>query len=385
MTAIRLSIVTETYLPDINGVANSLAQMLAALDADKFQLQIVRTQPQQEWEPACEEVWCKGISIPMYPDLQLGWPVRKKLQQAWDSFQPDMVFLVTEGPLSFSALKLAKKRAIPVFSAFHTNFHRYSTYYGLGWIKSLTLAWLRYFHNATRYTLVPAPEVADALQQQRVNNLKVLPHGVDCELFNPDKRSGQLRAQWQAQDKPVLLYVGRVAAEKNIPLALKSYRQAKQECPDLVMVVVGDGPLKEILSEQYPEVIFAGVKTAEDLACYYASADYFIFPSLTETYGLVTTEALASGLPVVAFDCAAAALHIKSGVNGCLAAPDSADEFVDQACQILRYDQNKLSIQARQTALNISWSEVARQFTRLAIAECLQSDPIAHSLLSENS
>jgi glycosyltransferase involved in cell wall biosynthesis len=390
MTPLRLSIVTETYLPDINGVANSLAQMLGALDPEKYQLQIIRPRPKAEWTPHCEEVWCKGISIPMYPDLQLGWPAQAKVQEAWERFQPDLVFLVTEGPLSWSALKLAQEKGLPVLSAFHTNFHRYSGYYGLAWIKSLTLSWLRHFHNRTRRTLVPAGEVASALSEQGFQRIEVLPHGVDCELFNPKRRSSTLRKQWQAEDEPVWLYVGRVAAEKNIPLALASYRQAKQEYPDLKMVVVGDGPLKDKLSKEYPDVIFAGVKTGYDLARYYASADYFIFPSLTETYGLVTTEALASGLPVVAFDAAAAAMHVKNGLNGYLAAVDDNQHVADQAfmrcgIQVMRLDQNELSIAARQAAEQNSWAAVAEQFASLLHSELESAAIDTMTLVSENS
>ena len=390
MAPLRLSIVTETYLPDINGVANSLAQMLAALNADKFQLQIIRPRPKAEWTPRCEEVWCKGINIPMYPDLQLGWPAKSKVQEAWDRFQPDLAFLVTEGPLSWSALKLAKERGIPVLSAFHTNFHRYSGYYRLAWIQSLVVSWLRHFHNNTRRTLVPANEVSDALCEQGFERIDVLPHGVDCDLFNPKRRSSTLRQQWQAEDKPVWLYVGRVAAEKNIPLALKSYQAAKEECPDLQMVVVGDGPMKDKLSCEYPDVIFAGIKTGYDLARYYASADYFIFPSLTETYGLVTTEALASGLPVLAFDAAAAAMHIKNGVNGYLASvdgcsTDNEDDFVRCAKKIMNIDQNAFSIAARKSAEQNSWSAVAGQFAALLRREIEAFADGGMALLSENS
>jgi len=385
MTVIRLSVVTETYLPDVNGVANSLAQMLSALDPDKFRIQIIRTKPRTDWTSQFEEVWCPGVSIPMYPDLQLGWPAKKSIQDAWQRFQPDIVFLVTEGPLSYSALRLAQKMGMPAVSAFHTNFHRYSAYYGLGWIKSLTLRWLRYFHNQTRRTLVPAQEVADSLTGENFERIEVLPHGVDCERFNPKRRSIALRNQWQADDNPVCLYVGRVAAEKNIPLALKAYQQLKVDNPDLLMVVVGDGPMRASLQQEYPDVIFAGIKTGTELARYYASADYFIFPSLTETYGLVTTEALASGLPVAAFNVAAAAMHIEPGVNGALAVENNEQDFIYQCQQMMAVHQPMMRQQARQVAEHISWQSVAEQFANVLRSELKSKTRQEFSLPSENS
>lgn len=385
MTAIRISVITETYLPDINGVANSLAQLLSALDPNKFRIQIIRTRPRTEWKPVFEEVWTAGMSIPMYPDLQLGWPAKKSIQEAWGSFQPDIVYIATEGPLSVSALKLAHKQQIPVLSAFHTNFHRYSSYYGLGWIKSLTLGWLRHFHNRTLKTIVPAQEVKDALNADGFERVEVLPHGVDCELFNPRRRSSGLRNEWQAEGKPVWLYVGRIAAEKNIPLALASYKEAKAAYPDLTMVVVGDGPLRKQLEKDYPEVFFVGTKTGEELARYYASADYFIFPSLTETYGLVTTEALASGLPVLAYNMAAAAMHVAPDRAGCLAHVDDAKHFIQQARVMMTLDQNSLSIEARNIAESISWGSVAQRFSEHLVIALRSSEPQNLRVSPENS
>ena len=136
MAQIRISIVTETYVPDVNGVANSLRQLLSALNPEQFRIQIIRTCPRSGWLPESEEVWCRGLTIPMYPDLQLGLPARRRVARAWKSFQPDLVYIATEGPLGNSALRQARRQGIPVISAFHTNFHRYSSYYGLGWIRA---------------------------------------------------------------------------------------------------------------------------------------------------------------------------------------------------------------------------------------------------------
>ena len=363
MAPIRISIVTETYVPDVNGVANSLRQLIQALDPERYRIQIIRTRPRTDWTPDAEEVWVPGVTIPMYPDLQLGLPARRRVTAAWRQFQPQLVFIATEGPLGYSALKQAQRLGLPVLSAFHTNFHRYSSYYGLGWIKTLTLAWLRRFHNQTLATLVPSAESAQCLQQSGFDNVHVLPHGVDCELFHPRRRSCELRRQWQvAEQHPVALYVGRIAVEKNIPQVIDSFRAQQSLHPELRLVMVGDGPLKAQLQQQYPDIIFAGVQTGEALARCYASADLFVFASQTETFGLVTLEAMASGLPVVAYDLAAASQYVRSGEDGFLAETDDGPGFTQALSLLLSHDWRTAGRAARQRAESASWASVGIQF-----------------------
>ena len=363
MAPIRISIVTETYVPDVNGVANSLRQLIRALDPQRYQIQIIRTRPKSDWTAEHEEVWLPGLTIPMYPDLQVGLPATRRIRQAWQSFRPQLVFIATEGPLGNSALKAARRQGLPVLSAFHTNFHRYSSYYGLDWVKSLTLSWLRRFHNRTLGTLVPSAESAGFLSRSGFDNVHVLPHGVDCELFQPQRRCQSLRQQWRVQpDQPVALYVGRIAAEKNIPQVIVTLRALQQQQPRLKLVMVGDGPMRAELEQQHPDILFAGVQTGAALARYYASADLFIFASMTETFGLVTLEALASGLPVVAYNMAAAAQYVRPGINGYLAQENCGDDFTRAAQQLLQLDRIEAGKAARETAEQASWEAVAQQF-----------------------
>lgn len=364
---LKISVVTETYLPDVNGVANSLHKLLQALNSEQVCIQIIRTQAREDWQPMFSEINCKGLRIPMYPDLQIGLPAGRKINKSFKHFKPDIVFIATEGPLGHSALKQAEKLNIPVISAFHTNFHRYTGYYGFGWIKTLMLKWLRSFHNRTQMTLVPTAEIKAQLSLQNFNNVQVLPHAVDCEHFTPEKRSQTLREQWQVDESTkVLLYVGRVAAEKNIPLLLKTYASL-QQTHKVKLVIVGDGPLKAELEKTHPDIIFCGVKTGEELAEHFASGDYFIFPSLTETFGLVTLEALASGLPVLAYDMAAAHMHIYQEVNGMTVKPEDEEAFVEAAHELLALDITNLKTAARNQAKALGWQQIGECF----IAYCL--------------
>ena len=367
MAQIRISVVTETYVPDVNGVAISLQHLISSLDPERFLVQIVRTRPRSEYTSVHEEVGCRGITIPMYPDLQLGLPAPRTLRKAWNAFQPDLVYIATEGPLGNSALSLARKWDLPVLSAFHTNFHRYSSYYGLSWIRNATLAWLRRFHNRTLMTLVPTTEVQTMLKQQYFNNVELLPHGVDCQHFHPEYRNPALRhSSGVTAGERVLLYVGRIAAEKNIPLAIKAWQQARQQFPDIRLVMVGDGPMRQEMQLKHPEVIFAGVKTGTELAEYYASADLFVFPSMTETFGLVTLEAMASALPVVAYNMAAAATHVRQGIDGFLAEENDEAGFIQALGDALAMDLTLAGIDARAQAEDASWQAVAERFSGLA-------------------
>ncbi|MEK9713384.1 MAG: glycosyltransferase family 1 protein, partial [Thalassolituus sp.] len=301
----HLCIVTETYLPEVNGVANSLRHLISHLNPNLYRVSIVRTSPRTEFAQPANEVWVKGVTIPQYPDLQLGLPARQRMKKLWRKDPPDAVYVATEGLLGASAVSLARELGIPVISAFHTNFHRYSGYYGLGWIRSAVMAWMRRFHNRTGATLVPSRAMVEELTSAGIERVEWLPHGVDCERFNPQHRSASLRVEWGVKaGERVLLYVGRLAAEKNIRTALIAAEQAQAAGAAVRVVVVGDGPLAASLKERFPEVVFTGVKTGLELSRCYASADIFMMPSQTETFGLVTLEAMAAGLPVVAYDLA---------------------------------------------------------------------------------
>ena len=248
-----------------------------------------------------------GFRIPNYPELQIGIVRIGRLVRAWRTRRPDIVHVVTEGPLGWSALLAARRLGIPTVSDFHTNFHDYSRHYGFGWIAGLIARYLRALHNRTDRTFVPTHQMRDRLHALGFKGLTVVGRGIDTQFFNPAKRSLELRRTWHCEnDTPVALYVGRLAAEKNLRLFVETIGAARWQRPDLRVVIVGDGPLGKRLRAENPDFHFAGMRTGEDLAAHYASADMFVFPSLSETFGNVTMEALASGLAVVAYDYAAA-------------------------------------------------------------------------------
>ncbi|MFP4184010.1 MAG: glycosyltransferase, partial [Halorhodospira sp.] len=255
---------------------------------------------------------------------------------------------------------------LPVISGFHTRFDTYSRYYGASLLSPLIARYLRAFHNATTSTLVPDAGLARQLRAQGYRSVETLGRGVDTQRFRPELRSPEMRAGWGAtEEAPVLLYVGRIAVEKNLKLAIEAFRSIRAAHPGARFVLVGDGPLRAELQRHHPELIFPGIRRGEELARYYASADVFLFPSLSETFGNVTLEALASGLPVVAFDDAAAGQHVLDTVNGRIAPYGDTDRWIEAALGTALLPAETLQrwrLAARQSVRSLGWQQIARRF-----------------------
>ena len=219
-------------------------------------------------------------------------------------------------------------------------------------------------HNQTARTLTPSADTAAMLERWGIHNVGVLGRGVDTELFDPIRRDPLLRRSWGADDStPVVIYVGRVAAEKNLELVVRAFDVFKQVQPAARMVIVGNGPRLESLKEERPEFHYAGARTGTELAAYYASGDVFLFPSITETFGNVVLEAMAAGLGVVAYDYAAPRLLIRSGENGWLAPFNDEAGFLTQTrAAAAAWQQEPLRFAARQSAFDLGWERVIEQF-----------------------
>ena len=282
--------VTETYPPEVNGVARTVGLMVDGLRARGHFVQLVR--PRQNGhdvaaaETGFEELLKRGIPIPRYTQLKFGAPAKGALLDAWRKQRPDIVHIATEGPLGWSALAAAKKLGLPVATDFHTNFHAYSRHYGFAWLARPVTAYLRSFHNKADCTLVPTAELAEQLGRGGFRGLRVVGRGVNPAVFTPGRRSRELRASWGAgDDTPVALCVSRFAPEKNFDLVIAAYEAMRRVRADVKLVLVGDGPLAENLRKKNVGYVIAGRKVNGELSQHYASADVFLFPSITETFG----------------------------------------------------------------------------------------------------
>ena len=364
-TPLRIALVTETFPPEVNGVAMTLGRIVDGMLARGHEVQVVRPRQAEESAPALrqglDQVLALGVPIPSYPDLHLGLPAGKRLLKLWQQRRPDVVHVATEGPLGWSAVTAARKLQLPVTSSFHTNFDNYSQHYGIGLLKTPIDAYLRKLHNRTMATLVPTQELAQQLHVRGYRDVAVMSRGVAIEQFRPDCRSTALRAQWgAAPDDLVLLYVGRLAKEKNLGTVLSAYAAIRSSVPKAKLVFVGDGPMRQSLQQACPGAVYCGVRGGADLAAHYASGDLFLFPSVTETYGNVVPEALASGLAVLAYDQAAAGKLITNGRDGALV-PSGDDLAFVNAAVALATDPQRLSLlrgQAAQAVAHLGWSQV---------------------------
>jgi glycosyltransferase involved in cell wall biosynthesis len=370
---LHVVMVSETYPPEVNGVARSIAVVLEGLRARGHDLKLVR--PRQgpadraQDERGFGEMLRPGVPIPRYAQLRMGLPSKRALLQAWQRSRPDVVHIATEGPLGWSALSAARSLDIPVATDFRTNFHAYSTHYGVGWITSVVTGYLRTFHNRADSTMVPTQEMAQDLARLGFKKLSVVGRGVDSALFSPARRDPALRQLWcAADDTPVALCVSRFAPEKNFPLLLDACRAMRAVRPDTRLVLVGDGPLagdlKRSLAGDMGGVVVAGRLADGVLSAHYASADIFLFPSTTETFGNVTLEAMASGLAVVAYDYAAARQHIVHGRSGLLARVDDRIGFMAHAAALARDlpRARALGRHAREAVLPLGWDKVVADF-----------------------
>ena len=366
--SLRIAVVTETWPPEVNGVAMTLAKLVQGLSHRNHDVQLIRPRQTKTESPlndsSLEEVLMRGMPIPRYPELKLGLPSKKTLVKTWTLRRPDVVHIATEGPLGWSALQAAKVLKLPVTSDFRTNFQSYSKHYGVGWLRKPIVAYLRKFHNATACTMVPTRELMRTLSENGFANLKVVARGVDTKLFNISKRDTSLRISWGAtENTKVLISVGRMAPEKNLDQVLKTYEALKHTDQAFKMVMVGDGPLRSQFQQRYPDIIFPGMLSQSNLAAYYASSDLFVFPSQTETFGNVTLEALASGIPVLAFDCAAARDWVQTGINGWLVAENNPDDFAAQAVAIFNSKDalDQITQSTRQQVVHLDWDQIAEQ------------------------
>ena len=364
----RIAYITETYPPDINGVAMTVAKTVETLRSRGHELQLIR--PRNATDPAghgpdpMQEFLVRGAPIPLYKQLKLGLPAKRALIQLWSRRRPDLVHIATEGPLGWSALQAARKLRLPVCTDFRTNFHAYSQYYGMGWLKGTIFSYMKRFHNMAQCTMVPTQDTFEQLNAMGFERLQVVARGVDTQKFSPERRSQALRAEWGASAHTlVLLSVGRLAAEKNLDLVVASHEAIRTAVPDCKLVFVGDGPYRSALQTQCPDAVFAGFRTGTELAEHYASADVFLFPSLTETFGNVTLEALSSGLPVVAFEHAAAKELILPEIHGLLADSSDARQFIALAIRVASTPALRMSMQShvRARALEMGWTAIVEK------------------------
>lgn len=358
----RLALFTDTFIPQMNGVARTLERLTGHLQRRGVEHLIFTP------KSADDDFYVDPVrpiaSIPffLYPECRLALPNVTALRAELDRFKPDLLHMATPFNIGLCGLRYARKNRIPHVASYHTHFDRYLEYYRMGMAIPLYWTYMRWFHRSCGLTFAPSHETIGTLNRQGFHNVRLWSRGVDCRLFTPDKRSSEIRERHGISAPLILLYVGRIAPEKDID-TLSAIMKA---LPDSVSsrvhwLIVGDGPLLPELREQAPDnVTFTGYKEGEELAQLYASADLFVFPSGTETFGNVALEAMASGLPVVGADAGGVKETVVHGLTGALCAPRDPASFI-RAIGTLAERPERLAeagAEARRTALTRSWDSV---------------------------
>lgn len=325
----RVLVVTDAWRPQINGVVRTLEKLAEALEEMGVAVEVLNPGG------------FRTLPLPSYPDIRLALATTGQIARRIEAAAPDRIHIATEGPLGMLARRVCLARGLAFTTSYHTRFPEFLRA-RLPVPESWSYRWLRRFHNAGGGMLVATPSLAAELTARGFHHIRLWSRGVDTELFHPRRRRDP------GLPRPVFLNVGRVAVEKNLPAFLDLDLPGSK-------VVVGDGPALGQLSARYPDVHFLGVKTGEELAALYASADVFVFPSRTDTFGNVILEALASGCPVAAFPVTGPLDILADGTGGVL-----GDDLRQAALDALAVPREA----ARAKALTYDWQECARQFLR---------------------
>jgi len=359
----KITIVTETYFPQVNGVSRTLSQLVRVLTESGDHVQLIH--PDYGF-PAVgiEHYRVPSVKIPFYQEIHVPLPPYRGVRRAIRRFAPDLVHIATEATLGLSVLRYADRLGVPIVSSFHTNFDQYSSHYRVGWSSGLIWRYLRWFHNRTRETYVPSKATMADLRRRGFQRLVHWPRGVDAKEFRPGRpgRATVRRALGVRPEEIVIAYVGRIAAEKNIDYLADVFERVRRARSHVRPMIVGDGPARQALRERLGDhATFVGFRTGEELADHYAAADLFAFASRTETFGNVVLEAMASGLPVVALAAGGPAEILKDGVTGAALAPDADPEaFTNALLELVDQPERRrqMAEQARAYALSQSWERV---------------------------
>ena len=362
----RLTLVTETYAPQVNGVSRTLGQLVRHLEAAGDEVQVIHPdygQPRRR----DHDLLVTTRALPFYQEVGVPLPPFGRVHRAIDAFRPDLIHIATEATLGLSALRHATRRGLPTVSSFHTNFDMYGVHYGLGWATNGIWRYLRWFHNRTLETYVPSrPTIAD-LERRGFERLVLWPRGVDATSFRPDRpgRDRVREALGFGPDDVVIAHVSRLAVEKNVDYLADALDEVRRARSNVRFLFVGDGPARGDLERRMgPEARFVGYRTGDDLADHYAAADLFAFASRTETFGNVVLEALASGLPAVALREGGVADIIRPGETGILLDPDAPPARMAHALIGLTDDallRRSLAEAARSYALDQTWDAIMGQ------------------------
>ncbi len=356
----RIAYFTETLPPFIDGVTHTLSYLKKSLSDEGHEFIFLSpiVPGIDGWVGKVSQVI--SVPVPVYTKYRMGLPAFHDIKATLDKFKPDIVHIVSPFFMGMAAYNYARERSIPAVNSYHTRFVSYLKYYRLGGMEPFGWFYLRSFYNRGARTFVPSVATMNELERHGFQKLALWQRGIDTNRFSPMFADRRLYDRWSPDGSPIALFAGRLVREKDIETLIKAHRILKERKIDYKLVFVGAGPLKEELSRELPDAIMAGFLTGEDLSRAYATADIFVFPSTTESFGNVVLEAEASGLPcVVAADGGVMDL-VEDGVTGFLTRPKDAEDLASQMEKLLTNEilRNSLSGKAHRYASQQNWAKV---------------------------
>ncbi|MCP9850272.1 glycosyltransferase family 1 protein [Cyanobium sp. Morenito 9A2] len=362
----KIALFTETFLPKVDGIVTRLSKTIEHLVAAGDEVLVFCPEGAPEHYMGAQVIGVPAIPLPLYPELKLALP-RLAVAGALDAFKPDLVHVVNPAVLGLGGIYMARTRQLPLVASYHTHLPKYLEHYGIGLLEPVLWELLKAAHNQAQLNLCTSSAMVQELSARGIRHTALWQRGVDTELFRPELRSKAMRQQLLGPHddrNALLLYVGRLSAEKQI----ERIRPVLEALPDARLALVGDGPHREQL-----EKVFAGSAThflgylgGEELATAYASADAFLFPSSTETLGLVLLEAMAAGCPVVGAARGGVPDIVSDGINGCLYDPDEPASLTAATQRLLgnRDQREALRLAARSEAERWGWAGATAQLRR---------------------
>ncbi len=359
----RIAIFTETFLPKIDGIVTRLRHTIEHLQRSGDQVLVFCPEGGLKEYKGAKIQGVSAIPLPLYPELKLAIP-RPTLRKALEKFQPDLIHVVNPAILGLGGIYYAKVLDIPLIASYHTHLPQYLHHYGVGALEGLLWELLKLAHNQAQLNLCTSSVMVKELVNHGIERVDLWQKGVDTEMFQPHLASNMMRSRLSQgnPEHPILLYVGRVSAEKQI----EEIKPVLEAIPNAHLAIIGNGPHREALEAHFAgtRTHFVGYLQGLELASAYASADAFIFPSRTETLGLVLLEAMAAGCPVVAAASGGIPDIVTDGVNGYLFAPDQEDGVVIASQRLFTAasgEREALKSRARDEAARWGWAAATAQ------------------------
>ncbi|WP_100405172.1 glycosyltransferase family 4 protein [Bacillus solitudinis] len=359
----KIALFTDTFAPQVNGVARTLQRLVTHLEKRDISYQLFVPEMIEQSDLFSSNIH-SFMSLPffLYPECRMALPNLFSIKEKMAEFQPDLIHITTPFNIGLSGLHYGKKYHIPMVGSYHTHFDYYLRYYKLQFMQEMLWKYVKWFYSSFEKTFVPSEETREHLVERGFHNINLWKRGVDCHLFHPRYKNGSITERFSIKKKFLLLYVGRIAPEKDLHILRQVMRQLPESIRQNVhWLYVGDGPMRiEMMQEFQENVTFTGYLKGEALASVYASADLFVFPSTTETFGNVVLEALASGTPAIVSNQGGVKEIVQHKRTGMICEAKQPDSFIQAIVTLLGNQsiRKEMSYEARKYAKTQAWETI---------------------------